>query len=178
MLTLKLPRTAMAVAIDIGDVEDKHFRNKQSAADRLLLTAKAVAYGQDVVYSGPIYRSMKAEGGRIRLSFDHVGSGLLCKGGEPLTGFAVAGKDRKFVWAKAKIDGRSILVGSDRVAEPVAVRYAWADNPPCNLYSKEGLPASPFRTDHWPVSTQTSFTGTDREGAGKAGAGTPSRAGD
>jgi len=89
----------------------------------------------------------------VILSFDHVGGELLARDGEPLKGFAVAGADKKFVWAEAKIEGETVVVGSDQVAEPVAVRYAWADNPVCNLYNKEMLPASPFRTDEWPGVT-------------------------
>jgi sialate O-acetylesterase len=99
-----------------------------------------------------MFKSMKVEGGVIRLSFDHLGGGLVAKGGE-LVGFAIAGADKKFVWAKARIDGNTVIVSSDQVAGPAAVRYAWADNPKCNLYNKEGLPASPFRTDDWPGVT-------------------------
>ena len=97
--------------------------------------------------------SMKVEGDKIRLSFKHLGGGLVAEGGGKLTGFAIAGADKKFVWADAKIDGKNIVVASKDVAKPVAVRYAWADNPECNLTNKEGLPASPFRTDTWPGVT-------------------------
>lgn len=153
LLTLKtVPKTGMAVAIDIGEANDIHPRNKQDVGKRLALTALAVAYGKKIVYSGPIYRSMRIEGNKIRLFFDHVGSGLVAKGGE-LKGFAIAGKDRKFVWANAKIEGNTVVVWSEQVPEPVAVRYGWADNPDCNLYNKEGLPASPFRTDDFPGIT-------------------------
>jgi len=114
----------------------------------LALAALAIAYGQKVVHSGPIYRSMRIEGDKIRLFFDHVGSGLVAKG-DKLVGFTIAGADRKFVDAKAKIEGDTVLVWSEEVSEPVAVRYGWTDNPNCNLYNKEGLPASPFRTDDW-----------------------------
>jgi len=153
LLTFKTVRnTGMAVAIDIGEANDIHPRNKQDVGKRLALAALAIAYGQKVVYSGPIYRSMRIEGDKIRLFFDHVGSGLVAKGGE-LKGFAIAGEDRKFVWAKAKIEGNTVVVWSEQVPKPVAVRYAWADNPECNLYNKEGLPASPFRTDDWPGVT-------------------------
>jgi sialate O-acetylesterase len=105
-----------------------------------------------VVWLGPLYDSMKVEGNKVRLSFKHVGGGLAAKG-EKLTGFAVAGEDKKFVWADAGIDGATVVVSSKDVATPVAVRYAWADNPDCNLCNKEGLPASPFRTDDWPGIT-------------------------
>jgi sialate O-acetylesterase len=96
---------------------------------------------------------MKADGGSIVLSFEHIGGRLVAKGGEELKGFAIAGADKKFVWANAKIDGDKIVVSSDEVSEPAAVRYAWADNPVCNLYNEEDLPASPFRTDKWPGVT-------------------------
>jgi len=153
LMTLELPNTGMAVIIDIGDAEDIHPKNKQDVGKRLALWALADTYGKEVVYSGPIYKSMKVDGSSIILKFDHVGSGLVAKGGEELKGFAIAGADRKFVWADAKIDGDTVVVSSDGVTEPVAVRYAWADNPVCNLYNAEELPASPFRTDDWPGVT-------------------------
>jgi sialate O-acetylesterase len=152
-MTLSLPNTGMATIIDIGEAKDIHPKNKQDVGKRLALWALAETYNNDIVYSGPLYKSMKIEGGRIRLSFDHVGGGLVSRGDEILKGFAVAGADREFVWADAEIDGNTIVVGSDKVAEPVAVRYGWADNPVCNLYNKEGLPAGPFRTDGWPGVT-------------------------
>jgi sialate O-acetylesterase len=149
MMTLALPNTAMAVIIDIGDANDIHPKNKQDVGKRLALWALAKTYGKEMVYSGPIYKSMKVEGHNIVLHFDHVGGGLVAREGETSKSFAVAGADRKFVWADARIDGDTVVVSSDKVPEPVAVRYAWADNPVCNLYNKEGLPASPFRTDDW-----------------------------
>jgi sialate O-acetylesterase len=152
-MTLGLPNTGMAVIIDIGEADDIHPKNKQDVGKRLALWALAETYGKELVYSGPIYKSMKADGGSIVLSFDHVGGGLVAKGGEELKGFAIAGADKKFVWADAKIDGDNVVVSSDDVSEPAAVRYAWADNPVCNLYNAEGLPASPFRTDKWPGVT-------------------------
>ncbi|MBN2594485.1 MAG: hypothetical protein JXA81_13335, partial [Sedimentisphaerales bacterium] len=106
-----------------------------------------------LVYSGPIYKSMKVDGNSIVLSFDHAGGGLVAKGGEELKGFAIAGKDKKFIWADARINGDTVIVSSDKVSAPAAVRYAWADNPICNLYNAKGLPASPFRTDDWPGVT-------------------------
>ena len=109
----------------------------------------AKTYDRDVVYSGPMYTSMKVEGNRVRLSFKHVHGGLVAKPEGPIKGFAVAGKDRRFVWAQAKIDGDAIVVWNDEIHEPAAVRYAWADNPVCNLFNVEGLPAVPFRTDDW-----------------------------
>ena len=151
-LTLSLPKTGQAVIIDIGDEKDIHPKNKQDVGLRLSLAAQKVAYGKDVVFSGPTYDSMKADGGKIVLKFKNVGGGLVAKG-DKLTGFAIAGEDKKFVWADAKVEGDTIVVSSKDVAKPVAVRYAWADNPECNLYNKENLPASPFRTDEWPGVT-------------------------
>jgi len=153
-MTLQLPQTGMAVAIDIGEANDIHPKNKQDVGKRLALAALANTYGRDVVYSGPLYQSMAIEGNTVRLWFRHLGGGLVAQGGEPLKGFAIAGEDRKFVWAEAKIDGETVVVRSDQVPNPVAVRYAWADNPEgCNLYNRAGLPASPFRTDDWPGVT-------------------------
>ena len=152
LMTLALPKTGMAVTIDIGDAVDIHPKDKQDVGKRLELAALAQAYGQDVTYSGPIYKSMKIEGDKVRLNFDHLGGGLVAKG-DNLVGFAIAGEDRKFVWADAVIDSDTVVVSSEKVPHPKAVRYAWADNPACNLCNKAGLPASPFRTDDWPVTT-------------------------
>jgi sialate O-acetylesterase len=151
-MTLALPKTGMAVIIDIGEAGDIHPKNKQDVGVRLGLAAQAVAYGRNIVYSGPMYESMKIEQGKVRLKFTHTGGGLAARG-DRLTGFAVAGEDKKFVWADAAIEGDSVVVSSKEVAKPVAVRYGWADNPDCNLYNKEGIPASPFRTDDWPGVT-------------------------
>jgi sialate O-acetylesterase len=140
----------MAVAIDIGDPYDIHPKNKQEVGRRLALDAEAIAYGRDVVYSGPICESMAVEGNKARLRFKHSDRGLVAKGAAGLKGFEVAGEDRKFFAAEATIERDSVVVRSAQVARPVAVRYAWADNPTCNLYNKAGLPASPFRTDDWP----------------------------
>jgi len=149
--TLAVPNTAMAVAIDIGEWNDVHPLNKEDIGKRLALGAQKVAYGDEtVVYSGPIYQSMKIEGNKIALSFAHIGDGLIAKGGGELKYFAIAGANKKFIWAKAKIQGDKVIVRNDDITNPVAVRYAWADNPEgANLYNKEGLPASPFRTDEW-----------------------------
>lgn len=153
-MALALPHTGMAVAIDVGEANDIHPKNKQEVGHRLALAARAVAYGQDVVYSGPLYQSMAVEGSSIRLWFRHLGGGLATQGGEPLKGFAIAGEDKKFVWAEARIEGETVVVHSDQVPKPVAVRYAWANNPEgCNLCNRAGLPASPFRTDDWPGVT-------------------------
>jgi len=153
LMTLELPNTGMAVIVDIGDAKNIHPVNKQDVGKRLALWALADSYGKDVVHSGPLYRSMEKKDNKIVLSFDPVGGGLVAKGGEPLKGFAIAGADHKFVWADARIEGDKIVVSSEKVTDPVAVRYAWADNPVCNLYNQADLPASPFRTDTWPGAT-------------------------
>jgi sialate O-acetylesterase len=147
--TLAVPNTGMAVAIDIGEWNDIHPLNKEDVGKRLALAAQRVAYGdKNVVYLGPIYQSMKTEGNKIILTFTNTGSGLIAKGGGELKYFAIAGPDKQFVWAKAKIEDNKVVVWSDKVTNPVTVRYAWADNPEgANLYNKEGLPASPFTTD-------------------------------
>ncbi len=152
-MTLDLPNTGMAVIIDIGEADDIHPKNKQDVGNRLALWALAKAYFKDVVYSGPLYSFMNVRGDEIVLHFQHVDGGLVAKGDGPLKGFAIAGEDRKFVWADARIEGETVVVRSDQVAKPVAVRYAWANNPICNLYNEAGLPASPFRTDGWPGVT-------------------------
>jgi sialate O-acetylesterase len=148
---LAVPKTGMAVAIDIGEWNDIHPLDKEDVGKRLALAAQHVAYGdKKTVYSGPSYQSMKIHGHKITLTFSNTGGGLVVKGGGDLKHFAIAGSDYKFVWAKAKIEGNKIVVWNDRVEDPVSVRYAWADNPEgANLYNKEGLPASPFRTDKW-----------------------------
>jgi sialate O-acetylesterase len=153
LMTLSLPRTGMAVAADIGDPYDIHPRNKQEVGRRLALAAQAIAYGMEVVYSGPIYESKSTEGDKIRLHFKHVAGGLVGKSGTPLKSFEIAGEDRKFVSAEARIAGPTVVVRSDQVPHPVAVRYAWADYPECSLYNRAGLPAAPFRTDDWPGVT-------------------------
>lgn len=147
LVTKDVPKTGLAVAIDIGDAGDIHPKNKQDVGRRLALSALAVAYGKPVEFSGPSFRALKVEGSRIRLSFDHVGGGLEIKGGGKLNGFAVAGPDGRYFWADAMIDGNGVLVSSREVPAPESVRYAWAENPVCNLYNKAGLPAVPFRTD-------------------------------
>ena len=152
LMTLNLSNTGMAVIIDIGAANNIHPGNKQDVGKRLALWALAKDYGKDIVYSGPIYKKMVTEGNKIRLYFDHVGGGLVAKNGQ-LDGFAIAGSDKKFVWADAEIQGDTVLVSSREISEPAAVRYAWAIFPFCNLFNKEGLPASPFRTDSWPGIT-------------------------
>jgi sialate O-acetylesterase len=152
-MTLSLPNTGMASAIDIGQADNIHPRNKQDVGKRLMLAALKVAYNKELVYTGPTYKGMEVEDGQIVLTFAGVGSGMMPSAGEELKGFAIAGVDREFVWADAVIEGNKIVVSSDEVAEPVAVRYGWANNPIGNLYNKEGLPANPFRTDDWPGVT-------------------------
>ncbi len=152
-MTLSTPNTGMAVIIDIGEANDIHPKNKQDVGKRLALWALAKTYGKKLVYSGPLFKSMEKKDNQIVIHFDHVGSGLVAKDGQPLKGFAIAAADRKFVWAEARIVGDTIVVSSPSVPDPVAVRYAWADNPVCNLYNQEGLPANPFRTDDWPGIT-------------------------
>ncbi len=146
--TLSVPNTGMAVASDIGEWNDIHPLDKEDVGKRLALAAQKIAYKDDkVVYSGPLYQSMKTEGNKIILSFSNTGSGLIAKGGGELKYFAIAGADKKFVWAKAIIENNKVVVGNDTVQHPVTVRYAWADNPAgANLYNREGLPASPFTT--------------------------------
>jgi len=151
-MTLALPNCGMAVIIDIGEANDIHPKNKQDVGKRLAAWALGTTYGQKVCISGPLYESMSVQGGKVRLKFKHVCGGLVAKG-DKLTGFTIAGEDKKFVWADAVIDGDCVVVSSDKVAAPKAVRYAWADNPECNLYNKSDLPASPFRTDDWPGVT-------------------------
>ena len=154
-MTLKEPQTGMAVIIDIGDAKDIHPRNKTDVGHRLALWALANTYGQKIEYSGPMFNSVAVEGDKIRVKFKHTAGGLKTSDGGAPKGFAIAGEDHKFVWAEAKIDGDSIVLWSKDVAKPVAVRYAWADNPVCNLFNKIDLPASPFRTDDWPGITVT-----------------------
>lgn len=148
-----LPHSGLAVAIDIGDAKDIHPKNKMEVGRRLALCALADTYGRKTEASGPTYKSMKITEQGIRLTFDHLGGGLVAKG-EKLTGFAIAGEDQKFVWANARIEGNTILISSPVIAEPVAVRYAWDVNPVCDLYNQAGLPAVPFRTDDWPLMTR------------------------
>jgi len=149
--TLSVPNTGMAVITDVGEWNDIHPLNKEDVGKRLALWAQKQTYGdKKVVYSGPLYQSMQVQDNKIVLQFTSIGSGLIAKGGGDLKYFAIAGADKKFVWAKATIQGKNVIVWSDQVPKPEAVRYAWADNPEgANLYNKEGLPASPFRTDSW-----------------------------
>ena len=142
--TLEAPNVGMAVTIDIGDQKDIHPRNKQDVGKRLALAARKVAHGEDIVYSGPMYKELKVVDGKAHVAFDHVGGGLKAEG--ELKGFEVAGADRKFVPAKAVIEGTEVIVSADGVSEPEVVRYNWAAFPDGNLFNAEGLPAVPFRT--------------------------------
>ena len=152
--SLATPKTGMAVTIDVGDAKNIHPKNKQAVGKRLALAALAVAYGRDLTFSGPMYASMKVEGDAIRLGFTHLAGGLVARGGGKLTGFAIAGADRKFIPAEAVIDGKTVVVRAAGLTNPVAVRYAWANLPTCNLTHTADLPAGPFRTDTWPVVSQ------------------------
>jgi sialate O-acetylesterase len=145
--SLSLPQTAMAVAIDLGEWNDIHPDRKKEVGERLALAAGKIAYGEkELVYSGPLYRSAKTEGNKIIISFSNIGSGLTTNDGEEPGEFAIAGSDKKFVWARATIEGDKVIVWSDEISSPVYVRYAWADHPVNpNLYNREGLPASPFQ---------------------------------
>jgi sialate O-acetylesterase len=150
LATLCVPNTGMAVTVDIGNVTNIHPRNKQDVGKRLALWALARDYGKsELVYSGPLYKSMKIEGDRARISFDHVGGGLVSRDDKPLNHFTVAGEDKAFVDAQAEIDGNTVVVHADSVSKPVAVRFGWHQEAEPNLSNKEGLPASPFRTDEW-----------------------------
>ena len=142
--TLALTNTAMAVTIDIGDPVDIHPKDKQDVGARLALAARAIAYGEKIEYSGPLFRQLIGEDHALRLWFDHTTGGLVAKGGT-LKGFEVAGADRKFAPAEARIENATVIVSSAAVPDPVYVRYGWAANPDCNLFNGEGLPASPFQ---------------------------------
>lgn len=175
-LTLSVPNTGEAVLIDLGDSVNIHPRNKKDVGARLSALALAGTYGQKIVSSGPAYQSMKVDGDKIRLTFSGTGGGLVAKplpetysvdsetgaraptvrnSSSELEGFAICGEDRKWIWADARIDGGEVVVSSPQVPSPVAVRYAWSSNPTCNLYNAGGFPASPFRTDDFPITTQS-----------------------
>ena len=149
-MALRILNTGMAVITDIGDLDDIHPTNKRDVGYRLSLWARANTYGEKgLVYSGPLYKAATVEGSRMRLAFDHVGGGLITNDGGPLTWFEIAGEDRTFYKARAEIAGDTVVVWSPRVASPKAVRFGWHQLAVPNLANKEGLPASPFRTDNW-----------------------------
>jgi len=168
MTARNVENCGMACIIDLGEADNIHPGNKQDVGARLAKVALTETYGRGIVSSGPVFKSMKVEGNEIRIEFTSVGGGLRTRtsdipnapnlkkrgykftlGDGAVTGFAVAGEDRKFVWAAGRIEGDSVVLDASQIAKPVAVRYAWADNPECNLYNAEGLPALPFRTDDW-----------------------------
>ena len=157
-LALSLPRTAMAVTIDLGSSSEAHPRNKRDFAERMLLQARALVYGHELVASGPRFRSADFQGSEVFVSFDSSGAGLVSLDGRELTGFSLAGEDRIFHWAEARLEDERVRVSSDAVLDPRSVRYAWADNPRCNLGNREGLPAAPFRSDDWPGITVDKVT--------------------
>ncbi len=142
----KTPGTAMAVTTDVGDANNIHPTRKEPVGQRLALAARALAYGEKIEYSGPVYDSMTVSGGKIVIKFTHTGGGLLAKDGD-LKGFTITGEGNQFVPAKAEIRGSTVVVSSENITHPKAVRYGWVNVPDVNLYNKEGLPASPFRTD-------------------------------
>ena len=155
---LSLPNTGQVVAIDIGQAEELHPRNKQDVAARLALKAREVAYGQSVASSGPTYRRHSIEGGRVTIELGNLGGGLVSRANRgTIPGFAIAGDDRQFVWADAKVEGNRVIVWSERVPKPAAVRYLWSNSPTAPaLYNAQGLPVAPFRTDRWSGSVATS----------------------
>ncbi len=152
LATKVLPKVGMAVITDVGDEKDIHPRKKQPVGARLALAALGIAYGQKIEYSGPVYKKVNFKADRALLSFDHTHGGLETRDGE-LKGFAISGADKKFVWAKAEIQGDKVVVSSPEVVQPAAVRYGWADFPVVNLWNHAGLPATPFRTDDFPMVT-------------------------
>lgn len=163
-MALKVPNTGMAVAIDLGEANNIHPRNKQEVGRRLALKALSIAYHKNVVCTSPMYRAISVTGKQVQVTFDGVGSGLRTKGpSDVIYGFTIAGSDQKFYPARAKlINDRTVSVEADQVSAPVAVRYAWADDPgELNLYNKEDLPANPFRTDNWSFASEANKKPTD-----------------
>ena len=149
METMTVKNTGMVVTTDIGNPNNIHPANKQDVGDRLARWALAKDYGySEIVYSGTIYQSMKIEDDKIRIFFDYVDGGLKTDGAE-LSNFKIASTDKEFQSAQAKIDGNSIIVGSDKIDQPVAVRFGWSNTAEPNLFNEAGLPAAPFRTDNW-----------------------------
>ncbi|MCC6682763.1 MAG: sialate O-acetylesterase [Phycisphaeraceae bacterium] len=152
-MALKLPHTAMVVTIDVGEAKNNHPKNKQAIGHRLTLAALGTVYGKDIAYQSPMVRDVQFNGPQVRVTFEHAAGGLVNTAEGPLQGFAVAGEDRVFHWAEASIDGDSVILQSKDVPRPVAVRYAWADNPAATLANGAGLPTAPFRSDDWPGLT-------------------------
>ncbi len=150
--TKVLPKVGLAVITDVGDKDDIHPTKKEPVGARLALLARGIAYGEKIERSGPLYRGMQLKGDKIILSFDQVDGGLEARGGR-LRGFAICGEDRKFAWANAEIDNGKVIVSGPQIPKPIAVRYGWADYPVVNLFNRAGLPASPFRTDDFEITT-------------------------
>ncbi|HEX3998425.1 MAG TPA: sialate O-acetylesterase [Pirellulales bacterium] len=155
-----VPNTGLITTMDIGELKNIHPKNKQEVGRRLAMWALAKVYGENVEYSGPIYKSMEIDGDKIKISFDHLDGGLKSRDGKPLTEFTITGPDGKFQPAKAEIEGSTVVVESDKVSNPVAVRFAFHDTAQPNLESKEGLPAVPFRTDSGLPPVRTEQPGT------------------
>jgi sialate O-acetylesterase len=149
-----VPNSCLAVTIDTGEADNIHPKEKQPVGDRLARCALAKYYGKKIVYSGPTLASVERLPGEIRLHFAHTDGGLVVKG-DKLAEFSIAGDDRKWVWADARIEGDTVIVSSPSVPHPVEVRYAWQSNPAATLFNGAGLPAAPFRTDHWPLVTES-----------------------
>ena len=148
-----VPNSCLAVTVDTGNADSVHPIDKKEPGERLGLCALARYYGQKVVYSGPALKSVERLPGEIKLHFDHVDGGLVAKDGDPGE-FSIAGDDRKWYWATARMEGDTIMLSSSSVPNPREVRYAWQANPKANLFNGAGLPASPFRTDNWPGIVQ------------------------
>lgn len=164
-MALELPNTGMAVAIDIGEADNIHPKNKEEVGKRLGKSALKVAYDRGIISSGPTFKSLTIDGQKAIISFSFIEKGIISKNKYGyVRGFAIAGEDKRFYWAKATIKGDQVIVYSDKVAAPVAVRYAWSNNPgPLDLYNEEGLPAVPFRTDDWKGKTEgKKYTGKPR----------------
>ena len=145
-----VPHVGCAVTLDLAREQSLHPPDKKGIGRRAAIVARKVAYGEDIIASGPLYKAMKVEGDKVRVTFESVGGGLDAKGGEPLKYFAIAGEDRKWTWADAKIERDAVVVSSPKVKAPVAVRYAWGSGQQeANLFNKAGLPGAAFRTDSW-----------------------------
>jgi sialate O-acetylesterase len=157
-MTLEQPNTGMVCSIDLGEAESIHPKDKQDVGYRLALQAEKLAYGKEGTVSGPMFSSFRIEGNAFRISFTETGSALKTKDNLVPREFTIAGTDKKFYNATAQIQGNKIIVSSDKVAHPIAVRYAWSDNPDCNLINAEGFPVVPFKTDTWKGITEKTAT--------------------
>lgn len=152
-----VPNTSLVVAMGLGEADQIHPKNKKELSKRATAVAQRALYGRDILCSGPVFENVRKEGGKLRLSFTSAGNGLITADGKKPEGFEIAGDDRKFFWANAVIDGSCVILSCPDVREPVAARYAWADNPVGNLENREGLPATSFRTDKWPLASEKIF---------------------